>query len=328
MKKLLLLALCLAAASQLHAEGGTAVTVKKPQDKITLAMPFTVEMEASCPDGFTLTPDSTTLSNDDFETVTIKASKPASAAGQTKQTFKFTVMPFAIGTATFPAVSWLLTGPSASSSTVQSPELPLNINPSPDGGKNQDIADIRPPWSPFNYWLLLIALVLLAGGYALYRYLNREKFYAQALAARQDNRPPEVIAFEALDKLLSSQLWEDGKAKSFYNSLSDILRDYLTRRTKVLAHNYNTTELCRSLDRKGENRLMVASVRKFLQQCDLVKFAKYLPTGEEKNDCVELLRMIIRQSTPAPAPENTAPTISSTQSTDTPAAPAAPEIKP
>jgi hypothetical protein len=300
MKFPVLITLLILCPAPTMAAGGTSFSVKKPQDRLQLAAPFRIEMEASYPAGFSLSPDSNTVSNASFETTDIVAGKPQVSGGQAKQNFTFTVMPFDIGVATFPAVSWLMSGVGASSSTVQSPELPLTINPINSDGKNQEIADIRPPWKPFNWWIVLIIAAIAAVGYALYRRLNREKLHARALAARQDTRPAEVIAFAELEKLLASQVWEDGKFKQFYNSLADILRDYLTRRTGVPAANYNTTELCREMDRNGGDRILVASTRKFLQQCDLVKFAKYIPTGEEKNDCVELLRLIVRQSTPVP----------------------------
>jgi len=298
-----------------------AFNIKKPAGQIILATPFKLEIEAVYPDGFTIKPY--LKSTDDFEITKFESGKTESKNGKLSQIFTFNVMPVNMGKVTFPGLSWVLKGDNQKSKLIKNPELPLEVSsfinqsanngqlnnnqaqPSgqngPPDSKNLDIIDIRPPYQPPpNYWPFVIAMLIAAGlGILLWR---RKEAAALAAAEAADTRPPETKAFDSLNELLASGLWEQEKYKQFYNRLADIMRDYITARMNAEAHLLTTADLLRELKKRGRDKLEVASLRKFFGSCDLVKFAKHKPTVSERDSDAELFKLIINQAAPKPAP--------------------------
>ncbi|MDD2772828.1 MAG: hypothetical protein PHP45_03925 [Elusimicrobiales bacterium] len=298
------LLLCLLSAGAVRA-AETAFEIKKPAEKLRLGSPFQIELDALYPDGYSIRPDSSTASSGSFETMVIQEKSKAGDNGRLRSAFVFSVMPFDVGRATFPAVSWLLSAPDGSSATVKSPELPLEISSYSDNVKDADsLRDIRPPWKPFNRmrWLLLAAAAAALAAWFHWR-RRRSRAAETAAGPAPDLRPAHVIALDELDKLASGPLWPEGRYKEFYNRLADIQRDYITRRMEVPAHNFNTAELCRELLRTGQDGQIVAALRKFFSGCDLVKFARYRPAAEERDADMELARTLIRRTEPPPPPQ-------------------------
>jgi len=294
----LLFAFATLCAARAFAEDAVSFQIAKPAEAVRLGSAFRIEVETSYPENFTLHPDPSTANSQTLKTTAIKPGKAEKRGGAVYQKFTFDVIPFDLGIATFPAVSWSLSG-NGQLSSQRSPELPVEVLSYANNVKDPDkLRDIRPPWKPFNWlWLLLL---LLPAGYYLWRRLRRRAQAESKAGPPPDNRPPEVIAYEELDRLLMDSLWEEGRHKQFYETLANILRDYLERRTGVAARNYNTADLYRRLSKIDAARPAAPAIRKFFIDCDFVKFAKYKPQAHEKNGDVELIRAIIQQTTPPP----------------------------
>lgn len=270
--------------------------VRKPQGELKNAQPFPLQFSPVLPQGYSITPSTGSSPSKQFTVVSIE---------KKDNTYTFMVVPFAIDKSTFPAMNWALVPPGgASSQTVKSPEIPLAIVPQTEAKKGDAIKDIRPPYNPFNWLLLLIIAALLALAYYAYRkFSGRKKMSAAGKAALADTRPADVIALEALDKLLVSPLWTAGQFKVFYNAMSDIARDYITRRYKMDAHKLTTTDLVRGLKANEQlDKLQVASLRSFLASCDMVKFAKMTPDEADKHSDVGILKDFVRKTAPPPPP--------------------------
>ena len=281
---------------------GISFQVKKPAQPITLAAPFTLEMDLFYPPGYSVNMDSSSLSLENFEIIKVKRRVSDQTPEKVRETVSFTAVPFDLGVSTFPALLWTLSAPdSPSTATAKSPELPLEILPfAKSDEKNPGIIDIRPPYSPVNYPLIIILLLLAAILAAAAYYLKKKKYRAGAGLITTDTRPPEVIALSELDAAL--KLWEGKHIKEFYNRLADIMRDYITRRFNIHAHNYTTADLCRQMRAADMNKALIAPVREFFNSCDIVKFAKHIPAGPEKDADTALFRRIIAETTPKAAP--------------------------
>lgn len=141
-----------------------------------------------------------------------------------------------------------------------------------------DIRDIKPPLAIPNGWewlwwvvtaLAIIAVLLLA-----WRYWHRR-------IARVTLVPPvpaHVRAKEMLHRALAFII----EPKQFCTLVSDTLRTYLEERFEFRAPERTTEEFLHEL--QATDRLTAEqkeSLGAFLQQCDLVKFAKYEPGETE-----------------------------------------------
>jgi hypothetical protein len=135
-------------------------------------------------------------------------------------------------------------------------------------------------------------LLLVVGGllYFVAWYVRRRR----ALIRRAENlRPlvvqsPEELAREELEALRARRLPETGRIKEFHVDVSMIIRQYIERRSGIKALEMPTSDLvaaCRHTARLDEN--YISMMRRFLEVCDLVKFAKYPSSPGECDEVME-----------------------------------------
>lgn len=165
---------------------------------------------------------------------------------------------------------------------------------------NADIMDISPPFfiPPDYLRLALIALgviLLLVLGWLGYRYY-RKRQENQPIFKKKVVRPPHEIALEALAALEGSKLLAEGKEKAFFTELSNITRQYIEGRFFIKAMEETTSEIATSLRENDVQDENLDYARKSLQNCDLVKFAKYLPGEKGATSTVLLTRKFIEQT--------------------------------
>jgi hypothetical protein len=148
----------------------------------------------------------------------------------------------------------------------------------------EDIRDIKPPlFFASNYAFLIIiagAALLIILVFLLVRYWRKRALTRPRRMLVP--KPAHQIAYEALQALQAKNLPGLGKIKEYYYELSDIIRHYIENRFDIRAPEMTTEEFLFSLSLSDE----LASAHKdllkdFLNLCDIVKFAKYGPTGQE-----------------------------------------------
>lgn len=95
-------------------------------------------------------------------------------------------------------------------------------------------------------------------------------------------KTPYEIAIEELIRLQHQHLVEHNQVKEYYFKLSIIIRKYLEGRFAINAPTQTTEEFFKIVSKndvlKTEYKL---SLQAFLNNCDFVKFAKYMPEKEE-----------------------------------------------
>ena len=141
-----------------------------------------------------------------------------------------------------------------------------------------DLRDIKPPVEiPSGWawlWWLLGALVLAAAAFELWKWWQKRK----ANVAVAPPIPAHVRARQKLQEALAFI----ARPKPFCTLVSDTVRFYLEERFEFRAPERTTEEFLHEL--RGTNLLLPdqkESLGEFLQQCDLVKFAKYEPGEPE-----------------------------------------------
>jgi hypothetical protein len=128
---------------------------------------------------------------------------------------------------------------------------------------------------------------------------------------------PWLVALRELEELRRSTLLEEGRAGEYYDRVSDCIRRYLGARygLEELDQAYSglettTSEMLDLLRRVRPPVGELGRIRQFLEDCDLVKFARVVPSPDE---CLEALRhgeAIVRNTIPAapvPAPPTGGP---------------------
>lgn len=155
-----------------------------------------------------------------------------------------------------------------------------------------DIRDIKAPERlPDDYrrliiWasLALAAVVLLAVSLYIWR---RHRAGKGVLPQKvEPPRPAHELALEELDKLRESPLLAQGDIKEFHVRASEIIRRYVEGRYFIVALEMTSFELLQDLQQGEVESENTQIIQEFLEICDLVKFAKFLPTAAQS---IELL---------------------------------------
>ncbi|HEV2319548.1 MAG TPA: hypothetical protein VGV18_07345 [Verrucomicrobiae bacterium] len=158
-----------------------------------------------------------------------------------------------------------------------------------------EIRDIKPPIDIPNglewLWLLLAALaaiVILSIAWRLWRKSRMPGWREPAV-------PAHIRAKQALEKALELI----GQPKEFCILVSDTVRRYLEERFAFHAPERTTEEFLREL---SETNLLAAeqkeSLARFLENCDLVKFAKYEPGENELRELHSSAVKLVEETEP------------------------------
>lgn len=197
-----------------------------------------------------------------------------------------------------------------------------------------DIREIRGPLAiPVGIVsLLVVALLLMLFGAAAYAAWarRRKKDGVEGFIPGPPPRPAHEIALEEFQRLEDSMLLANGQVKEYHIRVSEILRRYVEARFNVPALEMTTWEVLGGLQSVGVVEDLRADLRRFLDQCDLVKFAKAKPDEPSSQAVLELGRELVRRSTTAeegeaPEPAAESATEPAPESSPEPAPESAPE---
>jgi hypothetical protein len=198
---------------------------------------------------------------------------------------EYVITTFTTGEYVIPPITIDYTDPNGEKKQIQSE--PLFILVKSVGATESDKEDIRGLKLPmeitggyWGYFLILPILALLAAFGFLY-YRQRAKAVALPTAPEEFKKPPWEVALLELENLKSSELLGKRQIKKYYIILSDIVRKYLERRYQVTALDRTTLEVKAELKRAKVAGEVIDLAHGFLYSCDLVKFAKYIPSKEE-----------------------------------------------
>lgn len=160
----------------------------------------------------------------------------------------------------------------------------VKIAPADTASKFFDI--IKPYNAPLTIgeilpWVLLI-LLAAAGIWFIIRYIRKMRMRKSGEEPVINPDPAHIIAFRELERLKEEKLWQKGEIKKYYTRLTEIVRQYLENRFRILSMELTTLETLAELTKSGfredETYRMLRTV---LTGADLVKFAKYFPEPSE-----------------------------------------------
>jgi hypothetical protein len=308
-----------ATAPTASARASVAASTIKTSDRAILTIeidappgwkPDTVSIESALPEGWNV--------------LSTRPAKSATVGTAERTTLTYELEPFLPGTAEIKPVTITLrqavmpvTTPSASKpgSSATAPETPgagasaqpITLSTAaikievlsvlPEGTSKDDLAEIKgvvEAKTPTNWWLIgglaagTAALIALAAWL-----IARQRRIA---LTRVVTRPAHEIALERLDLLQAKQLLAPGRErfKAFFDEASAILREYIEDRFHLRAPERTTEEFLR--DARGSTLLSdndVDALGRFLNQCDLIKFAKHTPSADDGDRAAGIVREFV-----------------------------------
>ena len=143
-----------------------------------------------------------------------------------------------------------------------------------------EIKDIKEPltipldWMRIIIIVLLVALASLIIYYLIKKYLRKKKGETEEVIVQ---KLPHEEALESLSFLKEKKLWQNGFIKEYHTEITGIIRKYYEDRFNLPALELTTSEVLEYLKRTPETSAIVDLTNSFLNNADMVKFAKYIP---------------------------------------------------
>lgn len=153
---------------------------------------------------------------------------------------------------------------------------------------------IEVPRKTSFWWVwLLIVIVLVGASTGFWLYLRRKRVKELVRLFK----PAHELAYQRLRALVKEDLVAAGRIKEFYERISNILRHYIEHRFSLRAPERTTEEFLAEL---AHTDVLEVSDKerlgKFLEHCDLVKFAKHNPTTEQVQKTFDLVKDFIEKT--------------------------------
>lgn len=170
----------------------------------------------------------------------------------------------------------------------------LQVNP------QAEIKDVKDPVKvPLN-WLLILMWVVIASvvlGTALLLWLWFKKTKEKKVTAPPEIiLPAHVVALSALNDLDKKQLWQKGMVKEYHSEITEIIRAYFERKFDLRALELTTTEVNLQLKEKPEAAGIINITNDFLNNADLVKFAKFKPENSVNEEMMKQALDIVNRT--------------------------------
>jgi hypothetical protein len=191
------------------------------------------------------------------------------------------------GSFTFPPVEIRFRTADGKVIAASSPPVKIEIQ-SVLSDKDRNLKDLKKQAEitepvPWIWWLSILAAAGILGalGWLLWKRRRADAPYAPAA-------PPQDLldmAEAELRELLAHGMPERTTVKPFYVRLSEIVKRILEAGYRINMAERTTSEIMESLrPRPGLQSEDMERIESFLLHCDIVKFAKYIPSKNEHDD--------------------------------------------
>lgn len=142
-------------------------------------------------------------------------------------------------------------------------------------------------------WILIVLGVILAIIIIVWYIRKRKKGQSLFSKKPKPKLPPYEQAIKRLEELRLNKIWQSGRLKEYYTSITDIMREYFTDRYQFDAWEMTSDEILSELKTTNINPQVLEKIKYTLKLSDLVKFAKAQPTPLENdtalNYCIDFV---------------------------------------
>jgi hypothetical protein len=288
-----------------YSEGAVTVTVKVSRLSITVADRLELVLEALTSEGAELDWPAFSGKLGDFTVTGASLSPPRLVdGGRVLREGRYELEPFLAGDYEIPPLALRLAG----GRTIETEPVRIRVSSVlPPGEEAPELKEIAPPveLGGLSRWFYLPAGAALAGlGYAAYRLLSRRR--SRRRAAR--GTAPHERALRELSSLMAEDLIGQGQSKLFYLRVSSILRRYIEERFGLRAPERTTEEFLADLETSRELAARQKELlKRFLEHCDMVKFAAHQPSRDEIDETINSCAQFIAETRPIEAGERGRP---------------------
>ena len=275
------------------------VTIEPDTTEMHVGDPLALRLAVEHPaDVVVRWPDSLALGP--FEALALEVGPSEASSDGVRTLAVLHVTAFELGELEIPSFSLELRDGAGETATVSTDPVVIGVTTVglDEGG---DIRNVKGPRAIARNWLLLWPWFLLAAALAGLGYWwgRRRRHRPEAADPRPPvpPRPAHEIALEALDRLEASRLLERGEIKPYHIEVSRIIRAYLEGRYRIWALEMITPDVISSLGHAGVDPGLRTAFERFLDACDLVKFAKRRPDDPACRSLLADARTLVERTT-------------------------------
>ena len=146
-------------------------------------------------------------------------------------------------------------------------------------------------------WLLGLLILVIIGLAVWYFVKHRKpKLDENGEPVKGPVMPPYDKAIGDLENLKQQKLWQAGKLKEYYSSLTDIAREYIEGQFKVNAVEMTTDDILREVRELHFDESLFGKLKDTMELADLVKFAKYSASALESDNAMSDMTDFVNDS--------------------------------
>ena len=146
-------------------------------------------------------------------------------------------------------------------------------------------------------WLLVVLLAVLVGlGFWLFFKRRKKRVDQDGNIVRGPVIPPYDKAVDDLKRLREEKLWQSGKVKEYFSSLTDIAREYIEGQFGVNAVEMTTDDILEEIRPLCFPKETYDKLKDTMEVADLVKFAKYTASTLESDTALTSMTEFVDES--------------------------------
>ena len=146
-------------------------------------------------------------------------------------------------------------------------------------------------------WILAVLLLVLAVfGIWYWRKHRKVKVDADGNIVRGPVIPPYDKAVDDLKRLREEKMWQSGKVKEYFSSLTDIAREYIEGQFGVNAVEMTTDDILEEIKPLHFPKETYDKLKDTMEVADLVKFAKYSASTLESDTALSSMTEFVNES--------------------------------
>ena len=147
---------------------------------------------------------------------------------------------------------------------------------------------------PWILGVLLLALVVV--GILYWRKHRKTKEDAGGNIVRGPVIPPYDKAVDDLKRLREEKMWQSGKVKEYFSTLTDIAREYIEGQFGVNAVEMTTDDILEEVKPLRFSSETYNKLKETMEVADLVKFAKYSSSNLESENAMNSMTDFVNES--------------------------------
>lgn len=270
------------------------------REDITIGDVFTLTLEITSKPGVTFEPFDPAEYLSAFEIKDFTIDGPRKRFGKQIKIYTYKLSTFISGTYTIPSFEVPYKTPKGKKESIKSSKLSIDVKSvPPHQGEKDDIRDIKPVLRvPVSPWVVVLAvfLIIAAFGIWVFLYIKKKRRILAMQQEFEEQKAPDEIALQRLAELKNLDLIAQGRIKEFYIVLSEIIRRYIERRFNIPVMDKTTFELYKDMRQADVTKRHSTEIKDFLFECDLVKFARYIPENKVIDEDFNRARDVVEQT--------------------------------